>query len=80
MVRPSAYGTARQAMKSKIEIYEDASGEYRWRMKASNGRIVAVGGEGFTRKSSCRESVTEVWNTLAADDVEIVELDKKESD
>jgi uncharacterized protein YegP (UPF0339 family) len=62
-------------MTSKVEIYEDARGEYRWRMKASNGRIVATGGEGFTRKSSCRESVDGVWDTFNADDVEIVELE-----
>jgi hypothetical protein len=31
---------------SKFEIYRDAAGEYRWRLKAANGRIVAAG-EGY---------------------------------
>ncbi|HEY0955833.1 MAG TPA: DUF1508 domain-containing protein [Roseateles sp.] len=31
---------------AKFEIYPDAAGEWRWRLKASNGRIVASG-EGY---------------------------------
>ena len=27
---------------TKIEIYQDAAGEWRWRLKARNGRIVAM--------------------------------------
>lgn len=40
----------------KVEIYEDAAGEWRWRMKAANGRIIANGGEGFSSKHACIES------------------------
>lgn len=36
----------------KIEIYRDAAGEFRWRLKARNGRVVADGGEGYKRKSA----------------------------
>lgn len=31
----------------KYEIYSDAGGSYRWRLKASNGQIVASSGESF---------------------------------
>lgn len=31
---------------AKFEIYPDAAGEWRWRLKARNGRIVASG-EGY---------------------------------
>lgn len=31
---------------AKFEIYPDAAGEFRWRLKASNGRVVASG-EGY---------------------------------
>ena len=37
----------------KFEIYKDARGEYRWRFKASNGRIIADSGEGYQNKSDC---------------------------
>jgi len=64
-------------MKSKVEIYTDKSGEWRWRMKASNGRIVATGGEGFKRHSSCRASLYNVWGTFSDDDFDVV--DEKEN-
>ena len=60
-------------MKSKLEIYKDNSGEWRWRLKASNGRIVATGGEGYKRHSSCHSSMLNVWGTFASDDFEIID-------
>ncbi len=44
----------------KVEIYQDKAHEWRWRMKASNGRIIATGGEGFSSKSNCLESFGKV--------------------
>ncbi|MCD0218109.1 DUF1508 domain-containing protein, partial [Enterobacter hormaechei subsp. steigerwaltii] len=32
-----------------FEIYKDAKGEYRWRLKAANHEIIAQG-EGYTSK------------------------------
>ena len=37
----------------KFEIYKDKRKEYRWR--ARNGKIVAVGGEGFKEKKPFME-------------------------
>jgi uncharacterized protein YegP (UPF0339 family) len=34
----------------KIQVYRDATGDWRWRLVASNGRIVADSGEGYRRK------------------------------
>lgn len=33
-----------------FETYEDGAGEYRWRLVASNGKVVADSGEGYTRE------------------------------
>jgi uncharacterized protein len=35
----------------KFLIFRDAAGEWRWRCKARNGRIIAESGEGYTRKA-----------------------------
>jgi len=35
----------------KIAVYIDAGGGWRWRMVASNGRIVADGSEGYQSKA-----------------------------
>ena len=36
----------------KFEVYKDKKGEFRFRLKARNGEIIAVG-EGNTAKASC---------------------------
>jgi len=37
----------------KWEIYQDGAGKWRWRRKASNGRIVGASAEGYENKSDC---------------------------
>lgn len=34
----------------KIEEYQDRGGQWRWRMKATNGQIIAVSSEGYHNK------------------------------
>jgi len=59
--------------KSKLETYEDAAGDWRWRLKSSNGRIIANGGEAFHSKSSCRSSWSNVAGVFARDDITVTE-------
>lgn len=40
----------------KIEVYPDKAGAYRWRLRASSGRIMAVSGESFARKGNARRA------------------------
>ena len=35
----------------KIQIYKDKRGEWRWRIKTKNGRVIADSAEGYKRKS-----------------------------
>lgn len=44
----------------KFEIYREkahAPGDWRWRLKAANGRIVAEGGEGYKRATTLVRTV-----------------------
>ena len=43
----------------KFEIYTDKSGEFRFRLKATNGQIIAVG-EGYKAKASCLNGIESV--------------------
>lgn len=43
--------------KMKYELYRDSVGEYRWRLKASNGAIISVSSEGYVRKADCEHSI-----------------------
>jgi len=43
----------------QFEIYQDAAGEYRFRLRAPNGEIIAVS-EGYKSKGSCRNGIESV--------------------
>jgi uncharacterized protein YegP (UPF0339 family) len=34
-----------------IHVYRDVGGQWRWRMQAPNGRLVADSGEGYTKRT-----------------------------
>jgi uncharacterized protein YegP (UPF0339 family) len=51
--------------------YKDKQGEWRWRLKASNGRIVADSGEGYKSESECKADITRVKGSANAPMVEI---------
>lgn len=59
-------------MAGKFELYSDAKGEFRWRLKASNGQTIATGGEGYSSKASAKNGIESVKKNAA--DAEIVEL------
>jgi len=40
----------------KVQVFQDASGEWRWRMRSANGKVVSVSGESFKRKGWCVRS------------------------
>jgi len=42
----------------KFEIYQDKAKEYRWRLKAANGQILATSGQGYKAKESAKRGVT----------------------
>ncbi len=54
----------------KFEMYTDKAGEFRFRLKARNGKIIAVS-EGYTTKAACENGIDSVRKN--ADVAEIVE-------
>lgn len=46
-------------MAAKFEIYQDKKGEFRFRLKAANGQVIAVG-EGYKTKESCVNGIESV--------------------
>lgn len=42
-----------------FEIYQDAKGEYRWRLKAGNHEVVATG-EAYKTKQGCQKGIEAV--------------------
>lgn len=46
-------------MSGKFEIYQDKAGEYRFRLKATNGQII-LASEGYSAKAGCTNGVASV--------------------
>jgi uncharacterized protein YegP (UPF0339 family) len=40
-----------------FRVYKDAGGEWRWRLVAGNGRIIADSGEGYLHKQDCLHGI-----------------------
>ena len=60
-------------MVAKFEVYQDKKGEYRFRLKAANGQVIATG-EGYSSKDGCMNGIESVKkNAPAADVVEVEE-------
>lgn len=51
-------------MSGKFEVYEDKAGKFRWRLKASNGQVVASG-EAYNTKAAAKEGVESVKRAAA---------------
>ena len=51
-------------MAGKFEVYEDRSGKYRFRLKASNGEVVAQG-EAYESKASAKAGCDAVQRAAA---------------
>ena len=54
----------------KFEMYVDKKGEYRFRLKATNGQIVAVS-EGYTTKTKCENGIASVAKNAVDAPIEV---------
>ena len=56
----------------KFEVYVDKGGEYRFRLKATNGQIIAVS-EGYAAKAGCMNGIESVRKNAAGADIKVQE-------
>lgn len=61
------------AKNPKFEVYTDKAGEFRFRLKATNGQIIATG-EGYKTKKSCLNGIESIKKN--APDAKIEKADK----
>ena len=52
--------------------YQDAAKEYRWRLKAANGAILATSGQGYKAKADCKHAIDVIKEGAAQAAVEEV--------
>jgi uncharacterized protein YegP (UPF0339 family) len=58
-----------------FELYRDGAGEWRWRLVAANGNIIADSGEGYRSKQGAERGIDSVRRTAPEADVEVVDGD-----
>ncbi len=68
-----ALASAREAAGLTFEIYQDARKEHRWRLKASNGQVIATSGQGYKAKADCRHAIEVIQKEAAGAKVEEAE-------
>lgn len=52
-------------MKRKYgQVYEDASGKWRWRVRSGNGRIIMCCGESFSERRKAVESMAMILDSI----------------
>lgn len=61
--------------KHKFAVYKDKNHQWRWRLRAKNGRIVADSGESYTRKSDLLSQLNKIIN-IAPETVKIETVDE----
>jgi uncharacterized protein YegP (UPF0339 family) len=69
---PVALASGLDAAAATFEIYQDARGEYRWRLKSANGQVIATSGQGYKAKVDCRHGIEVVQKEAAGAKVEEV--------
>ena len=47
-------------MAGKFELYKDKSGEFRFRLKAGNGEVIATSSESYTTKASALNGIDSI--------------------
>src|SRR5262245_35986753 len=55
----------------KFEVYKDAGGDFRWRLKSANGQIVASG-QAYSSKVACMRGIEVIKNGAASAKIEEV--------
>lgn len=55
-------------MAGKFELYTDAGGKFRFRLKAGNGQIIAVG-EAYESKEAARKGIESIRTNAASAEV-----------
>lgn len=63
------------ANEPKFEIFRDNADEWRWRLVAANGHIIAASGEGYRSKQGVKRGIESVKTSVPKADVRIIDDD-----
>lgn len=55
----------------RFELYRDAVGHWRWRLRVQNGNVIADSGEGYARREDCEHGIALVKQSATASTVDM---------
>src|SRR3954469_9687420 len=55
--RPAAAAEGDKKAKATFEVYKDKAGEFRWRLRAQNTKVLATSSEGYSEQRRCLSGV-----------------------
>jgi len=58
-------------MAGKFELYTDKAGEYRFRLKAGNGEVIALASEGYSSKAAALNGIDSIRRNADAEVVDV---------
>lgn len=58
----------------RFELYRDAAGEWRWRLRVQNGNIIAESGEGYVHRQDCEHAIDLVRRSEKAEIVDMTTM------
>jgi uncharacterized protein YegP (UPF0339 family) len=65
-----------EASQSQFEIYEDAGGKHRWRLRHQNRNVIAASGQGYSSRQSCQRGLSAVRRDAFG--ASVIDLDELE--
>lgn len=57
------------ARKPHFEVFRDSRGDWRWRLVAGNGRVIADSGEGYASKFNAKRAINTFVDEIRAMDL-----------
>ena len=73
--RPAAAAEPDKKSAATFEVYKDKGGEFRWRLRMQNTKVIASSGEGYSSKSACEDAIESVKKHAADAPVEEISAD-----
>jgi uncharacterized protein YegP (UPF0339 family) len=55
----------------RFELYRDSGGEWRWRLRVTNGNVIADSAEGYARREDCEHGIALVKGSAEASVVDM---------
>lgn len=67
-------------MRPHLEVYPDGKGEWRWRLRAANGEVVADSSEGYSDRVECYHAIERllaIVETIRSESIPVERLEQE---